>query len=78
MIQFGWRDGSTNGVYAYDPADDETALVSNYAYLVRGNTIEAILSLSSLGLAKGQTVALSAFQEGALMVGRWIGWSLRC
>ena len=57
MIQFGWRDGAPNGVYAYDPADDETALVSNYAYLVRGNTIEAIL--------KGQTVALSAFQEGA-------------
>ena len=65
VIQFGWRDGAPNGVYAYDPADDETALVSNYAYLVRGNTIEAILSLSSLGLAKGQTVALSAFQEGA-------------
>ncbi|MDG1891323.1 MAG: hypothetical protein P8L18_08430, partial [Verrucomicrobiota bacterium] len=65
VVQFGWRDGKANGIYVYDPADDETPIVSNYAYLVRGNTVEAVLSLESLGLAQGQTVAVSAFQEGA-------------
>jgi hypothetical protein len=65
VVQFGWRDGAPDGIYVYDPADDETQIVANYPYLVRGNTIEAILSLESLGLANGQTIGLSAFQEGA-------------
>ena len=65
VVQFGWRDGAPNGVHVYDPADDETSIVSNYPYLVRGNTIEAILSLESLGLITGQTISVSAFQEGA-------------
>ena len=65
VVQFGWRNGAPDGVYVYDPADDETAIVSNYAFLTRGNTIEAILSLDALGLAHGQTIGVSAFQEGA-------------
>ena len=78
VIQFGWRDGAPNGVYAYDPADDETAIVSDYAYQIGGNTVFASLPLASLGLAEGQSVAVSAFQEGLRMVGKWIGWNRLC
>ena len=65
VVQFGWRDGHTDGVYVYDPADDETPIVSEYSYQIGGNTISATLPLSALGLVPGQTVSFSAFQEGA-------------
>ena len=53
-----------NGVYAYDPADDQTAIVSDYAYQIGGNTVFASIPLASLGLAEGQSVAVSAFRKG--------------
>ena len=46
VIQFGWRDGAPNGVYVYDPADDETAIVTDYPFVASGNTITGVLSLS--------------------------------
>jgi hypothetical protein len=49
----------------YDPADDETAIVVDYPFVASGNTITGTLSLSDLGIALGQTIAVSAFQEGA-------------
>ena len=66
VIQFGWRDGSTNGVYAYDPlVGDDVHLFDDYEYATGGDTIHAIVPLADLGLVPGQTIALSAFQEGA-------------
>lgn len=65
VIQFGWRNGAPAGIYAYDPADDETAIVSDFAYQIGGNTIGAVIPLSALGITEGQTIAVSGFQEGA-------------
>ena len=65
VVQFGWRDGKPNGVYAYDPVDDDVHLVDDYAFATNGDSIEAMIPLADLGLTLGQTVAYSAFQEGA-------------
>jgi hypothetical protein len=64
VVQFGWRDGNTNGVYAYDPLT-EVSLFEDYEYTIDGDTIHAVIPLEDLGLDQGQTIALSAFQEGA-------------
>ena len=64
VVQFGWRDGNTNGVYAYDPLT-EVSLFEDYEYTIDGDTIHAVIPLEDLGLDPGQTIALSAFQEGA-------------
>jgi hypothetical protein len=68
LVQFGWRDGATNGVYAYtlDPSTgDEVELFQEYEYTIDGDTIHAVIPLEDLGLKPGQTIALSGFQEGA-------------
>ncbi|MHC4351998.1 MAG: fibronectin type III domain-containing protein, partial [Planctomycetota bacterium] len=68
IVQFGWRDGATNGVYAYtlDPlTGDEVGLFEDYEYTIDVDTIHAVIPLEDLGLEPGQTIAVSAFQEGA-------------
>ena len=66
IVQFGWKDGATNGVYAYNPlAPDEEALISDYPWECVGNAIQATIPLDALGLSPGQSVAISCFQEGA-------------
>ena len=65
VVQLGWRDGKPNGVYAYDPVDDDVHLVDDYAFAAGGNSIEAMIPLADLGLTPGQLVSYSAFQEGA-------------
>jgi len=68
IVQFGWRDGATNGVYAYtlDPSTgDEVELFQDYEYTIDGDTMHAVIPLEDLGLEPGQTIAVSAFQEGA-------------
>jgi hypothetical protein len=68
LIQFGWRDGATNGVYAYtlDPSTgDEVELFEDYEYTIDGDTIHAAIPLEDLGLEPDQTIAVSAYQEGA-------------
>jgi len=68
LVQFGWRDGATNGVYVYtlDPlTGDEVELFEDYEYTIEGDTIHAAIPLEDLGLEPGQTIAVSAFQEGA-------------
>jgi hypothetical protein len=66
VVQFGWRDGNTNGVYAYDPvAGDDDALFEDYEYTIDGDTIHAVIPLADLGLTPDDIIALSAFQEGA-------------
>jgi hypothetical protein len=68
LVQFGWRNGDTAGVYAYtlDPlTGDEVELFEDYEYTIEGDTIHAVIPLEDLGLELGQTIAVSAFQEGA-------------
>ncbi|HNS22334.1 MAG TPA: discoidin domain-containing protein [Sedimentisphaerales bacterium] len=68
MVQFGWRNGATNGVYAYtlDPSTgDEVELFEGYEYTIDGDTIHAVIPLADLGLTPDGTIAVSAFQEGA-------------
>ena len=64
VIQVGWRDGAPDGIYAYDPLT-EADVVRDYDWSKEGNTISASIPLEDLGLSPGQTIALSAFQEGA-------------
>jgi hypothetical protein len=40
VVQFGWRDGNTNGVYAYDPLT-EVSLFEDYEYTIDADTIHA-------------------------------------
>ncbi|MDP6795136.1 MAG: hypothetical protein QGG00_07070, partial [Verrucomicrobiota bacterium] len=66
VVQLGWRDGKPNGVYAYDPGvGDDSPLVKDFSFAAGGDSIEAMIALADLGLAKGQSVGYSAFQEGA-------------
>jgi hypothetical protein len=68
IVQFGWRDGATNGVYAYtlDPSTgDEVELFEDYEYTIDGDTIHAVIPLADLGLTSDDIIAVSAFQEGA-------------
>ncbi|HYE30295.1 MAG TPA: hypothetical protein VEH27_02610, partial [Methylomirabilota bacterium] len=65
VIMIGWRDGKPNGLEIYDPLDDDTTLLSGFPFHARGNTLTAFIPFSALGVARGQTIAVSAFQEGA-------------
>ncbi|HUF60552.1 MAG TPA: LamG-like jellyroll fold domain-containing protein, partial [Verrucomicrobiales bacterium] len=67
VIQVGWRNGAPDGVYAYDPRNEQGTppLVEDYEWQSNGNSMEARLPLAALGLQLGQTVGFSAFQEGA-------------
>ena len=68
LVQFGWSNGDTDGVYAYtlDPlTGDEVELFEEYEYTIDGDTIHAVIPLEDLGLEPGQTIAVSGFQEGA-------------
>lgn len=65
VIQIGWRNGKPDGVYIYDPLDDENALLTGQTFLASGNTLTTLVPLSAIGLSQGQTIAVSAFQEGA-------------
>jgi hypothetical protein len=68
LVQFGWRNGDTDGVYAYtlDPlTGDEVELFEDYEYTIDGDTIHAVIPLADLGLTSDDTIAVSAFQEGA-------------
>jgi len=72
VVQFGWRDGKPNGVAAYDPlVGDDSPLVVDYTFATGGDSVEAVIPLSDLGLTLGQSVGFSAFQEGASD-----GWSV--
>lgn len=61
----GWRDGKPNGVEVYDPLNEDTPVASGFTFQASGNTLTASIPLTDIGLTPNQTVALSAFQEGA-------------
>jgi hypothetical protein len=71
VIMIGWRDGNPNGIRVYDPLDEDSALVEDFEYAADGDSVEARIRLADLGLVPGQTIAMSAFQEGASD-----GWSV--
>ena len=65
VIMVGWRDGKPNGLEVYDPLDEENPILTSFQYGASGNTVTAVVKLSDLGLTPGQTIRVSAFQEGA-------------
>ncbi|MDP7442711.1 MAG: hypothetical protein QGI37_13345, partial [Verrucomicrobiota bacterium] len=66
VVMIGWRDGKPNGVMAYDHGvGDDTPIVSDFSISASGDTLSAVVSLADLKLSQGQTIAFSAFQEGA-------------
>jgi hypothetical protein len=64
VVQVGWRDGKPNGIDVYNAVTEET-LFSGFPYQLGGSRLAAILPLADLGLEAGQTIAISAFQEGS-------------
>jgi hypothetical protein len=64
VIMIGWRNGQREGIEVYDALDDDVILLENFAAQASGNTLTATIPLADLGLVVGQTVAISAFQEG--------------
>ncbi len=64
VVMLGWRDGNPNGVEVYDPLTEEI-LFEDFEYTNEGDTIHAVLPLADLGLTPDDTIAVSAFQEGA-------------
>lgn len=64
VIMIGWRDGAPNGIEAYNPLTEEV-LVADFQWAKDDDTFTAVLPLDALGIPTGQTVGLSAFQEGA-------------
>jgi len=64
VVMFGWRDGATNGLEVYDPLTEDV-LIEDFEYAVDGDTIHAVIPLADLGLTADDTIAVSAFQEGA-------------
>ena len=65
MVMIGWRDGKPGGIEVYDPANEDVLLLTNFPYQASGNTLTAMIPLADLGLTSGQTIGVSAFQEGS-------------
>jgi len=65
IIMIGWRDGEPNGVEVYDPLNEDVPLLEDFEFQHDGDSVEARVPLDVLDVAVGQTVALSAFQEGS-------------
>jgi len=65
VVMLGWQNGNPNGVEVYDPLNEDVALVKDFEFAAEGDSIETRVKLADLGLVLGQTIALSAFQEGA-------------
>ena len=65
VVMIGWRDGKPNGVKVYDPLKEDVTIKADFTFQASGNTLTALIPLAELGLSVGQTIAVSAFQEGA-------------
>jgi hypothetical protein len=64
-VMIGWRDGLPGGIEVFDALDDNILITTNFTYQASGNTLTAVIPLASLGLTVGQTIAVSAYQEGS-------------
>ena len=78
VVQFGWRDGATNGVYAYDPLTEES-LFEDYEYTIDGDTIHAVIPLSGFRIDFWTTPSrCPRFRKARPTIGRSIGSSRLC
>lgn len=59
-----WRDGKPGNIELYD-ALTEGLITTNFTYQASGNTLTAAIALADIGLVAGQTIGVSAFQEGS-------------
>ena len=64
-VMIGWRDGLPGNIEVFNALDDTILITTNFTYQSRGNTLRAVIPLAKLGLTVGQTIAVSAYQEGS-------------
>ncbi|HIE28461.1 TPA: hypothetical protein EYP66_14370 [Candidatus Poribacteria bacterium] len=64
VVMIGWRDGNPNGVEVYNPLTEEL-FAENFDFEADGDSMEAVVPLEAIGANEGDTIAFSAFQEGA-------------
>jgi hypothetical protein len=64
-VMIAWRDGLPGNIQVFNALDDTILITTNFTYHSRGNTLRAVIPLAKLGLTVGQTIAVSAFQEGS-------------
>jgi hypothetical protein len=64
-VMIAWRDGLPGGIEVFNALDDTILITTNFTYQSRGNTLRAVIPLANIGLTVGQTIAVSAFQEGS-------------
>ncbi|MBD3182676.1 hypothetical protein GF312_10310 [Candidatus Poribacteria bacterium] len=64
VVMVGWRDGNPNGVEIYDALTEEL-MMENFDFASEGDSMEAMVPEDVIGVNEGDTIALSAFQEGA-------------
>jgi len=60
----GWKDGAPNGTEAYDALTEEL-FIENFDYASGGDSMEAMIPIEAIGVSEGDSISLSAFQEGA-------------
>jgi len=65
VVMIGWRDGSDDGVDVYNALNDDEKFAENFPFEANGDSMEAVVSLEDIGANEGDTIAFSAFQEGA-------------
>jgi hypothetical protein len=64
VVMIGWRDGNPNGIEVYDALTEEL-LMENFDFAASGDSMEAMVPMEAIGVNEGDTISLSAFQEGA-------------
>jgi len=64
VVMVGWRDGNSNGIEVYDAVTEEL-FVENFSFEAKGDSVECVVQLEALEVNEGDTIAISAFQEGA-------------
>jgi len=64
IVMVGWRDGAPNGVEVYDGLTEER-FMENFDYASGGDSMEAMIPIEAIGVSEGDSISLSAFQEGA-------------
>ena len=67
IVQVGWRDGASDGVYVYRPIEggDEEVLLEDFEFASEGDSMEAVIPIDVLEVREGDKGSFSAFQEGA-------------
>lgn len=64
IAMVGWRDGNPGGIEVYE-ALTEAMLMEDFEYAISGDSMEAMIPMGVLDVSEGDTIGISAFQEGA-------------